>query len=134
MSEASDAAAERLRIDRWLWCARLFKSRSAAADAVRGGRVHLNGQRVKPAHAVKVGDALQLELPHGGSRDLAIASIPVRRGPAPEAAQAYVETAESVERRRRAAEQRALRVFAPPTPGKPDKRTRRLLLRARQRT
>jgi ribosome-associated heat shock protein Hsp15 len=44
MSDGPDAAAERLRIDRWLWCARLFKSRSAAADAVRGGRVHLNGR------------------------------------------------------------------------------------------
>jgi ribosome-associated heat shock protein Hsp15 len=131
--DAPDAAAERLRIDRWLWCARLFKSRSAAAEAVRGGRVHLNGQRVKPAHAVKIGDALAIELAHGGSRDVAIAAIPARRGPAVEAAQSYVETAESLERRRRAAEQRALRVFAPPTVGKPDKRTRRLLLRARQR-
>ncbi len=133
MTEEGDVAGDRLRIDRWLWCARLFKSRSAAAEAVRRGRVHLNGQRVKPAHAVKIGDALKLELRHGGSRDLAIAAIPVRRGPAAEAAQAYVETAESVERGRRAAEQRALRGFAPPTAGKPDKRTRRLLLRARQR-
>ena len=133
MTDGRDDAADRLRIDRWLWCARLFKSRSAAANAVRGGRVHLNGQRVKPAHAVKIGDALELELRVGGSRDLAIAAIPVRRGPAAEAAGAYVETAESVERRRRAAEQRALHVFAPPTVGKPDKRTRRLLLRARHR-
>ena len=128
-----DEVADRLRIDRWLWCARLYKSRSAAAGAVRGGRVHLNGQRVKPAHAVKIGDALQVELSHGHSRDIAIAAIPVRRGPAAEAALTYVETPESIERRRRAAEQRALRVFAPPTRGKPDKRTRRLLLRARQR-
>jgi len=134
MTHGRDDAADRLRIDRWLWCARLFKSRSAAADAVRGGRVHLNGQRVKPAHAVEIGDALELELPFGGSRDLGVAAIPARRGPAAEAAKAYVETAESVERRRRAAEQRALRMFAPPTVGKPDKRTRRLLLRARQRT
>jgi ribosome-associated heat shock protein Hsp15 len=133
MSDGADARAERLRIDRWLWCARLFKSRSAAAEAVRGGRVRLNGQRVKPAHAVKIGDAVAIELPHGSSWDLAIASLPVRRGPAAEAAQTYVETAASVERRRRAAAQRAMRVFTPPTPGKPDKRTRRLLLRARQR-
>jgi ribosome-associated heat shock protein Hsp15 len=95
--------------------------------------VHLNGQRVKPAHAVKIGDALQVELAHGSSRDIAIVAIPARRGPAAEAALTYVEAPESIERRRRAAEQRALRVFAPPTPGKPDKRTRRLMLRARQR-
>jgi ribosome-associated heat shock protein Hsp15 len=126
--------AGRLRIDRWLWCARFFKSRSAAAEAVRGGHVRLNGQRVKPAHAVRVGDAVQLVLRFGVERDVAIVAIPARRGPAAEAAASYVETEESIERARRAAEQRAARAsFAPPTSGKPDKRTRRLLLRARQR-
>ncbi len=63
-----------------------------------------------------------------------IAAIPARRGPAPEAAASYVETPESIERRRVAAEQRKLRsALAPPTSGRPDKRTRRLMLRARQR-
>jgi ribosome-associated heat shock protein Hsp15 len=134
MSEERDDGADRLRIDRWLWCARLFKSRSAAADAVRSGHVRLNGQRVKPAHAVKIGDALQVALPQRSERDIAIAAIPARRGPAPEAAASYVETPESIERGRRAAEERAARrAFAPPTAGRPDKRTRRLLLRVRQR-
>ena len=137
MSTTEDraAAADRLRIDRWLWCARLFKSRSAAAEAVRGGHVRLNGQRVKPAAAVKVGDALQVAVRHGSERDLAIAAIPARRGPAPEAASSYVESPESIERRRRAAAERAAHTsYLPPTAGKPDKRTRRLLLRARQRS
>jgi ribosome-associated heat shock protein Hsp15 len=133
MTEERDATADRLRIDRWLWCARFFKSRSAAADAVRGGHVRLNGQRVKPAHAVKIGDALQLTMPQGFERDVAIAAIPIRRGPAREAATSYVETQESIERGRRAAEERAARP-APPTAGRPDKRTRRLLLRARHRS
>lgn len=133
MAEERDAAEDRLRIDRWLWCARLFKSRSAAAEAVRGGHVRLNGQRVKPSHAVKVGDALSVERSMGVVRDVAITSIPLRRGPATEAARAYRESEESIERGRRAAEQRALRAFAPPTVGRPDKRTRRLLVRARQR-
>jgi ribosome-associated heat shock protein Hsp15 len=133
MAEERDAA-DRLRIDRWLWCARLFKSRSAAADEVRAGHVRLNGERVKPAHAVKVGDTLQLTLPQGCERHVAIAAIPLRRGPAREAAASYVETPESVERGRRAAEERAARrSFMPPTAGRPDKRTRRLLLRARHR-
>ena len=133
-AEEDDDGSDRLRVDRWLWCARFFKSRSAAAEAVRGGHVRLNGQRVKPAHAVKVGDALQIAVPRGTERDVAIAAIPLRRGPAPEAAASYVETAESVERRRKAAEERAARgPNLPPTMGKPDKRTRRLLLRARQR-
>jgi ribosome-associated heat shock protein Hsp15 len=131
---SDDAEQERLRIDRWLWCARFFKTRSVAAEAVRAGHVRLNGQRVKPAHAVKIGDALTVELRDDIARDVHIAAIPVRRGPAPEAATTYVETAESIERRRLAAEQRALRpVFAPPTSGRPDKRTRRLLLRVRER-
>jgi ribosome-associated heat shock protein Hsp15 len=134
MAEERDDAGDRLRIDRWLWCARFFKSRSAAAEAVRGGHVRLNGQRVKPAHAVKVGDALQVSLREGPERDIAIVGIPERRGPAPEAARTYVESPESIERRRKAAEERAARAsYVPPTAGKPDKRTRRLLLRARQR-
>jgi ribosome-associated heat shock protein Hsp15 len=134
MTEEGGDPADRLRIDRWLWCARLFKSRTAAAEAVRGGHVRLNGQRVKPAHAVKVGDALVIVSAHGAEREVAIATIPERRGPAPEAALTYVESADSIERRRRAAEERAARAsYVPPTTGKPDKRTRRLLLRARQR-
>jgi ribosome-associated heat shock protein Hsp15 len=93
--------ADRLRIDRWLWCARFFKSRSAAAEAVRGGRVRLNGGRVKPAHDVKPGDDLTIELgAHGDEREITIAAIPARRGPASEAATCYVESLESVERRR----------------------------------
>src|SRR5215831_4581769 len=123
----------RLRIDRWLWCARFFKSRSAAAEAVRGGRVRLNGGKVKPAHDVKPGDAVTIELgAHGDEREITIAAIPARRGPATEAATCYVESSESVERRRAAAEARAL-APPPPTLGRPDKRTRRLLLRARDR-
>jgi ribosome-associated heat shock protein Hsp15 len=134
MGDEHDEAADRARIDRWLWCARFYKSRNAAAVAVRGGHVRLNGQRVKPAHAVRIGDALHIEAPRAPDRDVTIVGIPARRGPAPEAAAAYTETAESLERRRRAAEERALRVaFQPPTEGRPDKRTRRLLLRARQR-
>ena len=131
---ASDGEGpDRLRIDRWLWCARFFKSRSAAAEAVRNGRVRLNGSRVKPAHDVKVGDAIAVEI-GDAERDVTIAAIPTRRGPANEAAECYVESAASIERRRAAAEARSLSpIFAPPTPGRPDKRTRRLLLRARDR-
>jgi len=130
---AENDAADRLRIDRWLWCARFYKSRSAAAEAVRGGHVRLNGQRVRPAHAVKIGDAMQISSARGPDRDVAIAAIPMRRGPPTEAAASYVESAESIERRRKAAEDRASRAsYLPPTVGRPDKRTRRLLLRARQ--
>ena len=134
MSAGDDDRSERERIDRWLWCARFFKSRSAAADAVRAGHVRLNGNRVKPAHDVKIGDALTISRGDDSEKDVAIAAIPLRRGPAPEAARCYVESAESIERQLAAAQQRALRpAFAPPTVGRPDKRTRRLLLRAKDR-
>lgn len=130
-----DASGEgELRIDRWLWCARFYKSRSAAAEAVRAGHVRLNGRRVKPAHDVQIGDALAVD--RGGSieQELRVAAIPARRGPAAEAQACYVETPESLERRRRHAEERKATAgaMAPPTEGRPDKRTRRLLLR-RQR-
>jgi ribosome-associated heat shock protein Hsp15 len=134
MTADDEHPGDGLRIDRWLWCARFFKSRSGAAEAVRAGRVRLNGGRVKPAHDVKVGDTLAIGRSDDGERDVTIAAIPARRGPATEAARCYVESAESLERRRLAAEQRALLPrFAPPTEGRPDKRTRRLLLRAKDR-
>jgi ribosome-associated heat shock protein Hsp15 len=133
--QVDDDADDRLRIDRWLWCARFYKTRSLAAQAVRGGHVRLNGQRVKAAHAVKVGDALSVTLRDDVERDVTIDAIPARRGPAPEAAACYTETAASLERRRLAAERRALTpVLGPPTEGRPDKRTRRLLRRARERS
>jgi ribosome-associated heat shock protein Hsp15 len=133
MAGRDEPADDRLRIDRWLWCVRLFKTRTAAADAVRAGHVRLNGQRIKPARGVTIGDTLTVQHDEV-ERVVTIAAIPARRGPAPEAAACYVETAESVERRHVAAEQRALwHVLQPPTVGRPDKRTRRLLVRARQR-
>lgn len=134
MTSADEIDDDRLRVDRWLWCARFFKSRSAAAAAVRSGHVRINGQRVKPAHAVKIGDALHVDPPRTDQRQVCVLAIPARRGPASEAAATYVESAESIERRKRAAEERAARVpYVPPTAGKPDKRTRRLMQRARHR-
>ena len=125
--------AARLRIDRWLWCARFFKSRSSAAEAVRAGHVRLNGGRVKPAHDVKIGDSLASSF-GDIERDVTVCAIPARRGPSSEAVACYAESEASLERRRVAAEQRTvLSAFAPPTEGRPDKRTRRLLLRARDR-
>lgn len=121
-----------LRIDRWLWCARLFKSRSAAAEAVRAGHVRLNGQRVKPAHDVKVGDSLTIDRTLTES-EVMVLGIPVRRGPSAEAQACYAETPESLERRQKAMAERMPAADAAPTLGRPDKRTRRLLLRNRQR-
>jgi ribosome-associated heat shock protein Hsp15 len=123
---------ESLRIDRWLWYARFFKTRSLAADAVKGGHVRVNGQRAKPARDVKVGDILTV-VQGDVEREVAVARIPVRRGPAPEASTCYAESEASIARRAEAQERRAIdrEMLRAPTPGRPDKRTRRLI-RARR--
>lgn len=123
-----------LRIDRWLWCTRFFKTRTLAADAVKGGHVRVNGQRVKPARDVKIGDTL-LITQGNTEREVTVLAIPVRRGPAPEAAGCYAESEESIARREEAAQRRAIEreLFRAPTAGRPDKRTRRLLRERRLR-
>jgi ribosome-associated heat shock protein Hsp15 len=123
---------DRLRIDRWLWCARFFKTRTLAAEEVKAGHVRLNGQRTKPAHELRVGDALSIARGHDDI-GVVVARIPERRGPASEAAGCYEETPESIERRRlRALQRRSVPVLDAPTANRPDKRTRRLI-RSRQR-
>jgi ribosome-associated heat shock protein Hsp15 len=113
-----------LRIDKWLWCARFFKSRAQATAAVAGGLVHVNGERVKPSRAVHVDD--RIEVTRDEQRfEVVIRGLPGRRGPAPEARTHYVETAASVAARE---QQRERSRLAPPAPaGRPDKHARRLL-------
>lgn len=126
---AEDPKSERHRIDKWLWCTRFFKTRSLAAQAVSGGKVHLNGERVKPAHAVRVGDRISLTL-DGMSAEFDVIGLPVRRGPAPEARTHYAETPASAERRAKLREQHRLAEMSRPRPDtRPDKRDRRRLVR-----
>jgi ribosome-associated heat shock protein Hsp15 len=113
-----------LRIDKWLWFARFYKSRSQATTAVAGGLVHVNGERIKASYSVRCGDRLTI------TRDelrfeVIVTGLPVRRGPAPEARKHYTETEASVAAR----EERRLRAQqAPPAPdGRPDKHARRAL-------
>lgn len=126
----ASATSASLRIDKWLWCVRLFKTRSVAAEAVKSGHVRLNGARVKAAREVKVGDGMTVA--RGDVEiEITVTAIPARRGPAAEAALCYEEAPESVARREQAAAARAALRIAPPTQGRPDKRTRRLLARLR---
>jgi ribosome-associated heat shock protein Hsp15 len=116
-----------VRLDRWLWAARLVKTRALAAEAVRGGRVHVNGRAAKPSKDVRPGDRLEVTL---GPRRvvLDVLATAERRGPASEAALLYAETPESVAERERAAAER--RLAAPPVPDRgprPTKRDRRRL-------
>jgi ribosome-associated heat shock protein Hsp15 len=122
---------ERTRIDKWLWAARFYKTRSMAADAVDGGKVLLNGTRVKPAKALKLGDELFVRVP-GADYIVMVIALSDRRGPAPEAARLYAETEDS-KRKREAA--KLTRVVPEPSAfvrGRPTKRTRRQLDRFRQ--
>ncbi|WP_045856016.1 RNA-binding S4 domain-containing protein [Teredinibacter purpureus] len=96
---------EKVRIDKWLWAARFFKTRSLAKQAIEGGKVHLNGARVKPSKEVEL--AMQLTIRHGWDEKVVdvIALSDQRRG-APEAARLYTETAASITARTVNAEQR----------------------------
>src|SRR2546429_2710443 len=94
---SSDVCSSDL-IDRWLFGVRLFKSRSSAVDAVGGGRVHLNGERVKPSHGVKPGDTVTFTR-SAVVFECVVAAVPLRRGPASEAARCYDETPASKARR-----------------------------------
>ena len=116
-----------LRIDRWLWAARFFRTRTSAAAAVSGGKVHHNGQRIKPARAVRPGD--RLDIRRGDERwEVTVLATAVRRGPASEARTLYEERPESVERRiREREERRERRIAATAGAGRPTKRDRRRL-------
>jgi ribosome-associated heat shock protein Hsp15 len=118
---------EAARIDKWLWAARFFKTRSLASEAVVGGRVHVNGTRVKPAKDVRAGDTVEISI--GELRwTVVVTGVAERRGPAKAAQALYEETAESVARRERlAAERRLARPLGAESGARPTKQDRRRL-------
>ncbi|WP_041388695.1 RNA-binding S4 domain-containing protein [Polaromonas sp. JS666] len=124
---------DKLRIDKWLWAARFYKTRSLAVEEIDKGRVHINDQEAKPAREVKVGDTVNLR--QGPvTRTLVVRGISGQRGPAPVAQRLYEETADSVKAREQTAEQRR---YAPDPArsiehGRPTKRGRRELDDARR--
>ena len=118
---------ERVRIDKWLWAARFFKTRGAATEAVLGGHVQVNGARVKPARDVVVGD--RLEITKAQERwTVVVAGLADRRGPASVAQALYEETPESAaERQKRRDERRLARPLGADLSERPTKRDRRRL-------
>lgn len=119
----------RIRLDKWLWAARFFKTRALATTAINGGKVHLNGERVKPARAVSEGDVLTIT--KGIERfEITVLGLSERRGPAATAQQLYEETAASRARREeRALQRKLLRRSAPHPDRRPDKKQRRQIIR-----
>jgi ribosome-associated heat shock protein Hsp15 len=121
------------RVDRWLFGVRLFKSRSLATQAVSGGKVHVNGQRVKPAHTLRPGDRVSF-VRGAMAFECVVADIPARRGPAPEALRCYRETdASQAHRAELAGRMRLAAALAPRPQERPNKHQRRELRRLRGR-
>lgn len=116
-----------LRLDKWLWAARFYKTRGLAAEAIKGGKVHVNGARVKSARAIRLGD--RLDITRGEETfTVTVNALNAQRRPAAEAQALYTETAESCLNREAQALQRAL-VKTPGADRRPDKHQRRQLRR-----
>ncbi|MBS1129186.1 MAG: heat shock protein Hsp15 [Proteobacteria bacterium] len=116
-----------LRVDKWLWAARFFKTRSLASDAVSGGKVKVNGATIKPARDIKVGD--RLHIANSETRwEVTVQALSDKRGPAPEARLLYEETPESIAAREAARDSRQfVQDPAADIHGRPTKRDRRQL-------
>jgi ribosome-associated heat shock protein Hsp15 len=124
-----DPSTDPVRIDKWLWAARLLKTRSLATDAVTGGRVQVGGQRVKPSKDVKPGDRVDVNYGQGRRVEVIVRGTAERRGPASQAQLLYDETPGSAAAREQHVAER--RSAMPPVPitgaGRPTKRDRRRL-------
>ncbi|MEQ6280587.1 ribosome-associated heat shock protein Hsp15 [Kluyvera cryocrescens] len=124
-----EKSIEGVRLDKWLWAARFYKTRAIAREMIEGGKVHYNGQRSKPSKVVELN--AQLTLRQGNDeRTVVIKAITEQRRPATEAVVLYEETAESIEKREKVALARKLNALTMPHPDRrPDKKERRDLMR-----
>ena len=117
--------SELVRIDKWLWAARFYKTRSLATTAIEGGRVHVNGSRVKPSYKIKPNDQLRVTRP-AYKQDIIVLAISDKRGPATTAQTLYQETDESLSRRQMlTAQRKILNQNLPGTGKKPNKHERK---------
>lgn len=120
---------EKLRIDKWLWATRFYKTRAVATEAVSGGHVHVEGARVKPSREIKVGDRLVInKSPY--TFEIIVLGLQARRGPAKVAQTLYEETEASLQKREEITAQRRVERASNPAPSRrPDKRDRRRIIR-----
>lgn len=118
-------SGERVRLDKWLWAARFYKTRALSREAIEGGKVQVNGDRAKPSKDIGLGMTIRLRQGHD-LREVIVRGLSEQRGPASVAQQLYEETSESLERREQAAEERRVLAQAMPDPGdRPSKKERR---------
>ena len=126
---STHSAPAGVRLDKWLWAARFFKTRQLAQEAITGGRVHLNGQRSKPGKEIGVGALLEITKDQLSWR-IRVTALSARRGPAKEAITLYEETPESLARRQAELERRReMKALDAGPDGRPNKRDRRLIHR-----
>lgn len=122
-------AKDKVRLDKWLWAARFYKTRSLASQAITGGKVHLEQQRVKPSKTINIGQEVRIRIGQQ-ERIVVIEMISSQRGPAPVAQQLYNETAESIAKREQQQAQRCLNPALDPAGHKrPNKKQRRQIHR-----
>lgn len=134
MSQAPADPAARVRLDKWLWAARFYKTRAQAADAIKGGKVQVNGVRAKAGKEVLCGMMLDINLGEI-TRTVVVLALSSRRGPATVATTLYKETEDSRQRNQAIQEQRKLLAASMPRPtGKPSKRDRRHIVRFTRRS
>ncbi|MTC60498.1 ribosome-associated heat shock protein Hsp15 [Providencia rustigianii] len=126
------SSVEPVRLDKWLWVARFYKTRSTAREMIDGGKVHYNGQRTKPGKIVEIGALIKLRQGND-ERIIEVLEISNQRKGAPEAQLLYCETAESIEQREKMAIARKMNALTMPHPDRrPDKKERRTLLKFKQ--
>ena len=127
--KTKDEAQIKTRLDKWLWAARFYKTRHLAAEAINGGHVHHNGNRVKPSRVIQIADKLSIhKTPF--TFEIIVNGLSVRRGPAKEAQLLYTELEESIKKRETLAAQRKLDAAQfPHAERRPDKRDRRRIIR-----
>ncbi|PMH46036.1 heat-shock protein [Vibrio sp. 10N.286.49.B3] len=123
-----NSTTESVRLDKWLWAARFYKTRTIARNMVDGGKVHYNGQRSKPSKAVELGAVITLRQGNE-EKTITIEKISGHRRGAPEAQTLYTETAESIAKREAFLEQRRLHAHNPSPERRPDKKQRRSIIR-----
>lgn len=127
--KSSDSDTLQVRLDKWLWAARFYKTRSIARNMVDGGKVHYNGHRSKPSKLVEVGAEIRLRQGND-EKTVIIAKLSGTRRGAPEAQTLYQETAESMQQREAHAKLRKLNAYGNPSPDKrPDKKQRRDIIK-----
>lgn len=126
-----DNALQKVRLDKWLWAARFFKTRAVAKQAIDGGKVQCNGARPKPAKEIEVGASIELRQGFDEKTVIVRALSEQRRG-APEAQLLYEETPDSIKKREAAAAQRKAQAANWPSPTRPNKKQRRQITRFKQ--